>query len=366
MHHLLHSTVLKCVPLIDFNSSPPHRRYIYGFEIDFELADLYDSYLAADKYLLYRFDRAFFDYVKARLDPESSCLIYDQLIKIGEREEISLAHVRTVTIENSRATFDSEHFTHVDQETLISLLSLDELSIDENELLVAVSKWVDCEVQRRGLPVSGENRRKVFEPIKSYVQFASLSPEKIADYEEVAGLLTAEELAQLFLHLLNRRNPLTIELKTSRRAGAARVFITDLVSAADNPYSNQVYLSVNRKVFIRAIYTTYCGSEADLSLKILDSGGLDFGLESRVSLKNDKSGRPVWCFSFDKPFEVQANIRYRLQVLGQGKATREDQMSRQQQLNYTESVTCVLRPVFLFEDYHCIGGLEFCSLDSAY
>src|SRR5699024_7228125 len=117
--------------------------------------------------------------------------------------------------------------------------------------------------------------------IKGYVLFAALSPEKIAEHEEVAGLLASEELAQLFLHLLNRRNPLKIELKTSRRAAAARVFITDLVSANDNPYSNQVYLSVNRKVFIRAIYTTYSGSEADLRLKILDSDGVDFGLESR-------------------------------------------------------------------------------------
>ena len=142
-------------------------------EIDFELSELYESYLAADKYLLHHFSEPFFEYIKGRLNAESSCLIYDQLIKIGEREEIPLPQVRTAVIEGGIKAFQSEHFMQIDQETLISLLSADELAVDEIDLLVAVSKWVDCEMQRQSLPANGENRRKMFERIKGYILFST-------------------------------------------------------------------------------------------------------------------------------------------------------------------------------------------------
>ena len=146
-----------------------HRRYIYGHPIDFELSELYESYMAADKYLVHHFGEALIEYAKSRLTVESSCLIYDQLMKIGEHEEISLADVRTMIIENSREAIGTENFTQIDQETLISLLSLKELSIDGNYLLAAVSEWIDCELQRQGLQVNHVNRQKAFQPIKSYI-----------------------------------------------------------------------------------------------------------------------------------------------------------------------------------------------------
>lgn len=55
-------------------------------------------------------------------------------------------HVLSMVIEKSKAMFESDHFMQIDQETLISLLSLDKLMIDEIGLLVAVSKWVNCKV----------------------------------------------------------------------------------------------------------------------------------------------------------------------------------------------------------------------------
>ena len=81
---------------------------------------------------------------------------------------------RCTLTRQSKKKFESDHFTQIDQVTWISLLSLDRLMINELDLLLAVSKCVDCEVQRRGLTVNGENRQRVFEPIKSYVLCAFL------------------------------------------------------------------------------------------------------------------------------------------------------------------------------------------------
>ena len=177
--------------------------------------------MAADKYLLHGFSEAFLGYIKGRLCTKNSCPIYEQLIKIGDPEESSLVYVRTWIIEDSKKVFKSSRFTEIDQETLISLLSLDKLSIAEFELFVAVSKWVDCEVRRQGLPLNDKNRRRVFQPIKGYILFSALAPEKFANCKRIVELVTPNEMGPLLLHLLNR--PLTIELKTSRKAGASVV-----------------------------------------------------------------------------------------------------------------------------------------------
>ena len=314
------------------------RRYIYAFPIDYELAELYETYMAADKYLLHHFNKAFFGYITTKLTAESCCLIYDQLMKIGEHEELSLASVRTVIIEGSEATFKSDHFTQIDQETLISLLSLDELSIDEFDLLTAVSRWVDCEVQRQGLPANREKRQKVFEPIKSYILFTALTPEKFASCKEITELLTLEERGSLALHFLCEDNPSMIELKTSRKVGVAKHF-SDFIR-------EKTLLTPNRRVSLRTIYTINSGRGENLCLQILDSNGKDFGLKIESSVQNGRL-----CFSIKPPFVMEGAQCYTLQVTGYGKATDQKIKS-----NYRDSVTFSLCN---YSKTHCVRGLEF-------
>ena len=312
--------------------------------------------MAADKYLLHHFSEAFFEYIKGRLDAKSSCLIYDQLIKIGEREEIPLAQVRTMIIEKSKETLESDHFTQIDRETLISLLSLDELSIGEFCLLAAVSKWIDCEVQRQGLPMNRENRRRVFEPIKGYILFTALKPEKIANRKEIIELLPDEERGSLLLHLLNKDYPSRIELKTPRRAAtrvACSVFVTDPLYPGAYEYS-KVLLSVNRRVSIKTIHTLCSVDVAGLSLKI-QSNGVDLDLKIESLVMNDKRS-----FSFDPPFGVEPNTRYILEF-NHGMYKSGDQLSKQQELDYKGWVVFDLGyPGYQF---HCFKGLDFLASD---
>ena len=316
--------------------------------------------MAADKYLLHHFGEALFDYVKAKLNAETSCLIYDQLMKIGEREEISLADVRTMIIENSKATIESEHFTKIDQETLIGLLSLDELTVDEDELLAAVSKWVDCEVQRQGLPADSENLRKVFEPIKGYIVFTALTPEKIANCKKIAKILTWEEVGSLFLHLLNKENPWTIELKSPRNAGSSlnryTVFVSDLFDPeARYRYLREVHLRVSRRVRILTIYSTYSEKVLGASLQILDSNGVDLGSKIERLAKDGKL-----CFSVNPPLDVQPNCSYTLKVTGDGQTTSADELSAQKNFNFKGFEFDLDYSGFIYPyKAHCIRGLEF-------
>lgn len=330
-------------------------RYIYGFPIDYELFELYESYMAADKYLLHRFGKAFSDYVKSKLNAENSCLIYQQLVKIENRENIPLAEVRTLIMENSWAIFESEHFRQTDQETLISLLSLDVLSIDEFDLLVAVSKWVDCEVQRQGLPVNGENRQKVFEPIKGYVLFTALTLEKAAKCNEIAKLLTLEEAVLL----LNPGEPLMIKQKTSRRAAAAScsVFVRDLFPVIGRHGYRRVIFSVNRRVRIRAIYLTYSQSATNLSFQVENiTPGAYLNLRTKISKKDGKL-----CLLLSPPWDVQQNHQCRVLVVctSEGTLRSEHQFTSDVNLSYG-SITFDFNQI---GPNHFVRGLAFVPLD---
>ena len=314
--------------------------------------------MAADKYLVHNFGEEFFEYIKGKLNAKSSCLIYDQLMKIGERPEIPLAEVRTLIIENSQETLDSEHFTQIDQETLISLLSLDELSVTEIDLLAAVSKWVDCEVQRQDLSMDSANRRRVFEPIKGYILFSDLKPDKIASCKGIIELFTLKECNSLLLHLLDKVNPFMVELKTARRAGASNpcsIFVSDSLPATGHPYSGNAFMTVNRSVSIRVIHTTYSGSMANLRIKILNPFNELLKVKTEVFMKDGR-----WSFSINPPFDAEKNVFWKLQITGDGNAGDEDQLSKEKDL-YKESIHFIL--IGTSANKHFVRGLEFVPLD---
>ena len=343
------------------NHSNFSRRYIYGFEIDYDFSELNESYVAADFYLLHGFAEAFFDHIKVKLNVKNSCLIYDQLLKIGDWVQNSLDYVRNLIVKRSWAAFESEQFTQIDQETLISLLSLDELSIDELHLFAAVRRWIDCELARQGLPVNDENRRKLFEPLKGYVLFNAFSS---ATYEEYVKLLAPEEALSLSLsRLLEKKHSPMVELKTSRKAGASfyNVFVSEFRYPIDDyEYSDSIFLVFRRKIAIRTIYTTYSAKLEKLTLKLLDSNGKDIRLNGLRLNGLLSDGR--WCFSFETPFYVQPYAPYNLQFAGDGRMRPEDQLSKQRQLNYEGSTifTVTSKLTCHSEDFrHCIRGLNF-------
>ena len=328
--------------------------------------------MAGDKYLLNHFSKSFFDYVKSKLNAESSCLIYDQLMKIGERPEIPLAEVRTEIIENSWATFESEFFKHIDQETLISLLSLNQLSIDEFDLLAAVSKWVRSEVQRQRLPVNQENRRKVFEPIKGYILFSALDPEKVANCKEIAELLTSEEIGLLLLHLMNKSKPLKIKQKTRRSAGAnaqtVSVSVSNPIHRAEQPISREVYLTATRRVRLLAIHSTYSKATTNLTLLVQNAKtGVYLDLKTK---RTAIGGR--WSFQFSLPLDVKSGDEFMFKIQGTGNLKKQDQLSNQWKLKSGESVLFNLyahsnSAFYGYQpnqsNYHFVRGLAFVPLD---
>lgn len=312
--------------------------------------------MAADKYLLHGFSKAIFDFVKANLD--KSCQIYGQLAKIGEREQTSLDIVKFRITKETPVAFQGKCFMEIDQESLIGLLSLDELNIPEIDLLAAVLKWIDYQVLKQGLPLNRENRRKVFEPIKAYIVFTALRPETILGSKLIDKLLTEEEKMTAFSHQLNNDDPPITELKTPRMP-ACHVPCT--VSSAlrfelRRPFSSSVNLTVNRKVSIQTIHTNYSVDAANVNLKIFDSKGVDLSLEIKSSVQDDRVR-----FSFDPVFHVRPNSSYILQVTGECQ-TKDDHLNEELKLKSKGFLVFDLRPCPP-SNPQFVCGLDFLASD---
>ena len=333
--------------------------------VNFALSDLYDSHLAAENYRIHGLEGVIFEYIRRSLSPANICVIYDQLVKIEMEEEL-MARARTVVIERSKEVFGSEHFTQIGQETLISLLSLEELNIDEFDLFKAVAKWVYCEVQRQDLPVNRENRRRVFEPIKGYILFKALTPEQVARCQEIDELLQLHEIGSLLLHLQNPAYPYSLEPRTARRAGRCitrnvSVRSATLLPSTGSVYSREMHLIVNRSVYLKTIHTTYSSrNAANLTLAIFEGFMYQAAFVRRVqgSLVNGRC-----CFVFDPPFclEPLYHRGYKLLIVGPGNLTEEDRVSNELVLNFEDSVVFHLnmRPYSQFQGNHFIQSIDF-------
>ena len=155
------------------------------------------------------------DYVKRMMNESNSCLVYEQLIKIQPDNKLVNQAKRLIQFK-TKCGFKSDFFLQIDLNTLLDLLDMD-LCISEIELLKVCANWTHEEVLRLGLEPNSINKQNVFKPIKEYIKFSDLTLEALEGFSQIQDLLTIDELASLFLHLIDKRTPLSINCKTSRK-----------------------------------------------------------------------------------------------------------------------------------------------------
>ena len=139
------------------------------------------------------------------------------MIKL-EKSESALNVVRTLIEMNTETAFNTKYFTQISQDTLIDILQMKHLNIDEVDLLIACSKWVDAEVDHKLLEPTIENKQKVFAPLKCLINFTGLNLDKIRkDNLKLDNLLSYDEIGYLFLHLMDKTFPLSIDNQVKRK-----------------------------------------------------------------------------------------------------------------------------------------------------
>lgn len=263
---------------------------------------------------------ALIDRVRERLNDSTCCLIFDQLTKLqSDKTNLLLSETREYIKSNSRAVFQSNEFLQIDEDALIALLSFERLNISEIDLLKACCKWLESEIGRSNLPLSVENKRSAFQPIKHLIRWRDLKASQVASFGEICCLLDDKELASLLMHLLNPINSLPSKWQSfspSRTVGLQSVTLSKF-ALVRRLTTYQVLVKVDKKVCIKTIRTgvRHDASRPDTTLSVLASGEV-------LNLKIEKFLHDAkWCFKFTDELVVEANSEYQFFLKQQGSAS---------------------------------------------
>ena len=338
---------------------------MYGHKIgdDFNISEIAETYAAADKYLVDGLNDVLFRYVKQNLDT-FNCLIYDQLIKNQVTNPLVLDHVKRFIKLNTKKVVENEFFTKINEDTLLDLLTMDELSFSEIELLKACDRWVNEQLLKKGLISNPENKREIFKPIKNYIKFSDFSFDQMKGFDEIYDLLTVEETASFFAHLLNESRPLSIECKTKRKTiNLYSIFSYLNYEPTILPHFH-TSISANQTCFIQMI-TTSLNKDIDIHQLLIEKNRekLELNFEKKLIGNN-------WCFNFEDGFKMNSGVNYRLYFqLKQTKLLKQVSNNTKLELkkgetNFVFNLEPLLESLTIVNEYnsyrfHCIYKIDF-------
>lgn len=334
-------------------------KYIYGHRLEeISLAELYETYVAGDKYLVHDLNDRLIEFIESRLDASNCCIIYNELVKIREHDEL-LDKAKRLIRSDAKVAFGNELFESIDKDTLIDLLNFQWLNVREIDILESCLRWVEAKIEKLGLIPTNENKREVFSAIKFHIRFSELSAKELGTFAGIESLLTNEEIGALLLHLFNKSTKSSpVNCKTARKS--IRAFTADGEDCEYLAHSSSEFitlLNVNRKVLIKRLCTSLTVDVTNLALSIYkDDEKLEFD-QRRLLDEEDH-----WFFEFDHLLELDAGSDYK--VLFEFDHFEFDQDTQLSDLNKFVSVEDHHEFVFTFnfETLHCVKQIEFFGL----
>lgn len=332
-------------------------RYYYGYQVSelLDLSNLVETYQAADKYIANDLNEKLLEHMKTIFDVSNCCIIYDQLLKMQTVDVLQLNDVRRMIQLNTEEAFMSRSFIEIDLHTLVDILSLDDLNIDEIDILKACSRWTEMECSRNGMQPNSANMQEIFRTIKHRICFTNLSIEQIKDFDQIERLLGDEEIGSFFIHLLNKSKKLAIECKPQRQRCQDFTVVDDGESYFSYHGLRQQMseisfkLNVNHRVLIRLLCTHLPANLQNLSL-LID------GEKAKWVSYSEKLG---WIFGFKNYLQVAPNQPLQLTFKFDNFTFNEPRfkLSKKTELIANNIKQTVFK--LTIDKYHCIECIHF-------
>ena len=155
------------------------------------------SYLAK-KYIVPELETECTNFLKENLPPEN---VFDilPLAKKFEEEEL-VVRCWEVVDRSTQDALQSETFPSITRGLLEEVVKRDDLTIREIDLFQAVDRWATAECERKDLePVKDSKRIVIGEEVLSNIRFPLMSQGQFAEKVPCSGLLSKDEIIELFM-----------------------------------------------------------------------------------------------------------------------------------------------------------------------
>ena len=180
-------------------------RYLYTEECTFTADNVFNILYLAKKYLLASLKRECVVFLIINLNAENVLNVLEQATHFEEEylERRCWRHI----ISNTKKVVSSDDFNNISQKTLTKLLMQDILDISELELFQVVLKWIKLQCSRKELEPTVANQRSVIGKAIYKFRFFAMSHAEFIEHVSKSGLLTPDELIQIYEKFLGTDSP---------------------------------------------------------------------------------------------------------------------------------------------------------------
>ena len=277
-------------------------------EADTALPTLY----AAKKYIMPHLAKACVEYLETNIDASNACLLLSQS-RIFEEPHLEKRCLGVIDSTTETAV-DSDSFTEIDNKTLHQILSRDNLRAKETVIFAAAARWAEAECTRQGRDVNPEQCREVLGDAMYLIRFPTMTEREFANCVVQSGLLSKQEIIDVFL-IFSADNKPKVQFPATHRVGykitACRRFQAVktgwLLSSGKR---NSIQFSVERVISVVGFGVYGCNSSADyqISIRLEHTDGTVL-YEARHNVSDDGSSKTTQVL-FARPVQIKAYTCY--------------------------------------------------------
>ena len=313
------------LPDCDSESFLEFLRFLYSDKVTLSGGSVMQVSYLARKYIVPELETKCINFLKKNLSPEN---VFDilPLAKKFDEEELVIRCWEVVD-RSTQVALQSETFPSITKELLAEVVKRDDLTIHEIELFQAVDRWATAECERKDLePVKDSKRIVTGEEILSNIRFPLMSQDQFAEKVPCSGLLSKDEIIDLFMCLNGVQISSLKFIKRPRRLTPSRAFSRckrfQQVSHGWNyviDKYDEVVFSVDSPVLIGGVRLFGSkGLSYDVSLHVfsIEKDGIDIGLCSVKSLfmteNEERNGYYGFDVVFDHLIPLHKDVQYEI------------------------------------------------------
>ncbi|KAL5964309.1 BTB/POZ domain-containing protein 6 [Taenia solium] len=179
-----------------------HYIYYDDMTLTDALDDLYDTLYAAKKYLLTPLATACKNRLVSLMTPQNVLL---QLNRCSAMDEDELFKICWHTIDVlTPEVLTSEHFTDLERQILLKLISRETLYCEEWEIFEALMRWSKLECTRMGITVNTLNVAGIMKDFLPYIRFTTMSLEDFIIHVSKSNILSLEVQHTILLKIATK------------------------------------------------------------------------------------------------------------------------------------------------------------------
>lgn len=185
-------------------------RYVYTDDAELDGNTVMECMYAAKKYALHGLVDTCVNFLEGAVTFGTSCQIYEQAKFYGETT--LQAKCFEFIVDNSLGVFRSGGFKMLTYESLYKIMACDYLASDESVNFSAVKRWAEHQCKIKNQEASPHNLRANLGDILYQVRFPLMSSETFAKEVAHTGVLSNEELLDLYYYLATKSGSKGLQL----------------------------------------------------------------------------------------------------------------------------------------------------------